>query len=439
MNPSAPMPGAPVAERGGVLRRHRAGAVEVEQHEEVVAQAVVLGQPHAAISLRRPCVVHETVAPDDGRRLSEPPASQQRRRRIGLGVEPGDAGVATEPGPLAAGEAPGAADRRGRAASSSVERRRRGGRAAPCSRGPGAAVRDMPRGSVAAAGAPRRGTRPPAAPRSGPRSARRRSSLPRRSADQAERRSAGGRRARGRSSRTAAAAHRHLEGPHDPPPVGRLHAAGGERVELDEPRVQRARVRSASSSARTSGYWPGMSRSSTTACTYSAGAADEQGSLAPAPRCRRGAARRLLEPGDGAVLPRVEQVEQVVRHLGPLGRRSAWRCRCPCPGTPASSRPTRAPRSGSRRASARARADFPDAVAPTRTAWPAHAGGVDRLGEAHGLRRVLVVAVGRDAVPPVALVERDRLGLGEAGLELEVRRSRARPRSSLERHEERRG
>ena len=41
-------PGAPVAERDGLLRRHRVGAVEVEQDEEVVAQAVVLGQPHAA-------------------------------------------------------------------------------------------------------------------------------------------------------------------------------------------------------------------------------------------------------------------------------------------------------------------------------------------------------------------------------------------------------
>ena len=49
-----------------------------------------------------------------------------------------------------------------------------------------------------------------------------------------------------------------------------------------------------------------------------------------------------------------------------------------------------------------------------------HAPGVDGLGEAHGLGRVLVVPVGRDAVPAVALVEGHRLGLGEAGLQLEV-------------------
>ena len=52
IRPSAPTPRAPVAERDGVLGRHRVGAREVEQDEEVVAQAVVLGEAHAAISLR---------------------------------------------------------------------------------------------------------------------------------------------------------------------------------------------------------------------------------------------------------------------------------------------------------------------------------------------------------------------------------------------------
>ena len=38
-----------------------------------------------------------------------------------------------------------------------------------------------------------------------------------------------------------------------------------------------------------------------------------------------------LERGDRPVLVGVDDVDQVVGHLGLLGRRWAWRCRCRCP------------------------------------------------------------------------------------------------------------
>ena len=75
-----------------------AGAVEVEQDEEVVAEAVVLGQPHAA----QVCPSRRRARHDLLERCSASSGSD-------VGVEPVDAGIAAEPRPLAAGELPGAA------------------------------------------------------------------------------------------------------------------------------------------------------------------------------------------------------------------------------------------------------------------------------------------------------------------------------------------
>ena len=59
----------------------------------------------------------------------------------------------------------------------------------------------------------------------------------------------------------------------------------------------------------------------------------------PRPRSRRSTARaRRWNSATVGGLGHLEQVEQVVRDAAALGRRAAWRCRCPCRGRPASRR-----------------------------------------------------------------------------------------------------
>ena len=153
-----------------------------------------------------------------------------------------------------------------------------------------------------------------------------------------------GARARAVARERPAAADGDLEGPHDPAPVARLHPAGGDRVELLQASCRAAVSGSASSSAGRRGTARGC-RGVDDGLHVQRRAAHEQRPVAPGLDVGDGGMGLALEPGDRAVLPRVEDVDQVVRHLGLLGRPSAWPCRCPCPGTPASSRPTRAPRS----------------------------------------------------------------------------------------------
>ena len=93
---------------------------------------------------------------------------------------------------------------------------------------------------------------------------------------------------------------------------------------------------------------------------------------------------RPLELRHRELLVRVDQVDQVVRHLGPVVRRGLGRRRCPCPGRRPSSRPRPARR---RRPGAgpgpppRPGPDFPEAVVPTR-ATAAGSGGGGRPGAA---------------------------------------------------------
>ena len=109
--------------------------------------------------------------------------------------------------------------------------------------------------------------------------------------------------------------------------------AGGDRVELAEPPVRaRPASGSASSSARTSGHCPGISRRSSDGGQVQAGAGDEQ---------RPAGDRRHRRVVGGAVVGDGERRRTARRGRGRGGRRrpgrpaSAWPCRCPCPGTPA--------------------------------------------------------------------------------------------------------
>ncbi len=97
-------PDAPVAIAQGAHlgRRQGPAVVGVEQDEEVVARAVVLGQAqrapgvHRVVSLPPRCGAGAVPAPP-----------RSCASEIAAGVEPGDAGVAPEPRPLPAGEGPG--------------------------------------------------------------------------------------------------------------------------------------------------------------------------------------------------------------------------------------------------------------------------------------------------------------------------------------------
>ena len=256
-----------------------------------------------------------------GGRPSTRPATSASGSSAGASTQR-DARVAPEPPLLAAGEAAGAGARRASTRLVQAARRRRGGRAAPCSRAPGgpcatarpgrrarrADLVEEPGGELVGVPAPRCGRRAPAAVAAQP--------------DEGERRRRVGRRGPGRSDENgrplprvtsrARTTRRRLR---------RLHAGGRGRVEPGEAaRAGRSVSSSASSSARTSGNRPGMSRSSTTARRYSAGAADEEGRAARGPRCRR--ARRRGRPGTRRRRsPRgIDEVEQVVADLGPLGR-----------------------------------------------------------------------------------------------------------------------
>ena len=122
-----------------------APASSASRDEEVVAGGVQLGE------LRRCVTGSPAIASERG---------QQRRTGFVGGAEPGDAGIAPEPHALAAGEAPGAAHRGVERGVDGGLRAGEVGRGPPCSRSPGAAVRDSP-GAAGERRGPRR--RSPAA------------------------------------------------------------------------------------------------------------------------------------------------------------------------------------------------------------------------------------------------------------------------------------
>ena len=78
---------------------------------------------------------------------------------------------------------------------------------------------------------------------------------------------------------------------------------------------------SASSSALTSGNWPGTVELVDHRPQVEAGAADEQRPVTPSLDVGDRRPGPVGEGGDGEVLPRVDQVDEVVGHLGPLGGR----------------------------------------------------------------------------------------------------------------------
>ncbi len=93
-----------VAEGDHQVRIERIHAQDIEKDEEVVAGAVVLGQVQVGRA-------------HGGHRPGQSPTGAARLRRqvgqgqgggLGTGVDPLDAGVATEPGPLTPGEGAGA-------------------------------------------------------------------------------------------------------------------------------------------------------------------------------------------------------------------------------------------------------------------------------------------------------------------------------------------
>ena len=288
--------------------------------------------------------------------------------RIVGGAEPGDAGVAPEPHPLAAGERPGAARR-----SSRTPRRGRRGRsrcaqellvadglagrpreAAPhpldLVEQPAASASPRPRVDAAREHRARE-------PDAGDRHRERRRPEPVDAGTERRERLAG--------------QPDHLERADDAARVVRVdprcrRAGSSRRARRTRRRRRRASAVQASSSARSARSSPGKRRSSTTACTYRP---VPPTSSARRPRASMSATappRRGLERGDRPVLRRRRRRRPGGAGPEPAPRRSAWRCRCRGPGTPASSRPRRSRRRRARRRRASASVDLPDAVGPTR-------------------------------------------------------------------------
>ena len=212
-------------------------------------------------------------------------------------------------------------------AASSDGSRRRGGRAPPCTRSPGAAVRDRP---------PRAGERPDLVDQAGVAHG----VDPRLDAARRARRAAARRRPCGTGNDGGAVLPEagterrerlpgepdHLERAHDAARVAGLDArrrVGIDALELGvrAPRGRPALAASASSSARTARSSPRERAGVDDRLHVQAGAADEQRALARAPRCRR--PRRVPRPGTARPTSRrrVGDVDQVVRHRGPLGGR----------------------------------------------------------------------------------------------------------------------
>ena len=318
IRPSAPRP----------RRRSQSGAGQVgvaveravdllEGDQEVVAEAVVLGELHAFRSGQGRCPGRAGSVSQDAVEAGERvlPTSGSSRRR-----NPLDAGIAAEPALLAAGEPAGAAHGvldglvEGCAVLEVVEQLAVAERLARRAGEPGRAAQQRAR--------PRRGTRPRAGPRSGRAMRASTSSGGRPRGRRAGTATAGRCRGRARRTRTADRCRRSPRGPARPgdgwsaPCAPRRPGRG--RCEPGEEGGRcrrRPRARPAPS-----GNWPGISRPSTTACRYSP--------VPPTRRARRPRASMSASTArpsawnrdDGVVVVGVDQVEQVVGHLGLLGR-----------------------------------------------------------------------------------------------------------------------
>src|ERR671916_251562 len=239
--PSAPTP---------VCRSHKARATPASMGWEASVSSTTrksLPNPWCLVRRMSPTVcptavevrhafalLHPRVLPGDRRHQR-----RQQRGRVGPRLQPVDAGVAPEPRPLPAGEAPGAPDRQlervveGRLPLevgdelAVAERLAGGSRQAP-------GVVDQPADLVEEAV-----RHLPVVPR---RDAGGDDLVGQADTDEAE--AAGRVRVQPRPERRerAAGAQGDLQGPHHPAPVGRLHARGGHRIEVGEPAVERLRV-----------------------------------------------------------------------------------------------------------------------------------------------------------------------------------------------------
>ena len=309
------------------------------------------------------------VRPPRSVQLDQQP--RQQPHRVGRRAVPADPGVATEPGPLPAGERPV------RAHDLLQARRRaapppRGGPAPPCTRGPGG--RSVPsRRARPGPGPP--STRPAATIRRTRPSIRAATTArgsqtptccePARWPGRPDPGPVGGER--------AAAPERHLQRPHHPAAVARLDPGRRPRDRASQSRAQASGPAPAPTrppARRTSGHSPGGVRS------------PEQ---PPARTARSPRRRRPSPPGldvgerlGGRPRRTAATVKRSDRRrpgrAGGGGRRparpaSAWPCRCPSPGTPASSRRSRSRCPAWTWPGARASADLPEAVGPTSTRW----------------------------------------------------------------------
>ena len=373
--PSAPMPRCrshrartSAADRG----RRSSGSSSTRKSLPAPWCLVRRSAPRASIVVslapRRP-----TRCPSD--RAAEPDASHTSRScasEIAVGIEPRDAGVAPEPRPLAAGEGPGPPHGLVHGLVEghpllhvgqqlAVAERLAGGARQPAgARGQGADLVDEPGVEQL----------PEALARCGRRGRPGRSGCP-----PGRTAWAGRRRARARTTRRA--------GPHRGSPRGPARPGGGWSAPSGPRPPGRARPAGRAGAAVPPGRRPplrarrrprGTGRAPTAGRPRPAGRARSRpraGPGAPGLRCRRSDARASAwNRPSGELLVRVDQVDQVVRHLGPLGAHWAWPCRCPCPGTRTSSRPTPArPRVAGGPAPGPA-PTCPTPSAPTSATWP---------------------------------------------------------------------
>ena len=333
--PSAPMP-----RRRSHSRRasaaHGRSTCGSKHDEEVVAEAVVLGEGQLAGHRRRQVARRAPAAPRRPGRASTSTQRMRGSRRNHRSWRTANWRV------RATIVADGVVER---------ARRRRGGRAAPCSRAPGGRCATAGRAVASAAhlveqpGVDHRCTRRSMRSASSGRGQRRPICVNATSAGTTS--MPGPNELNGRPLPTLTSRARTMRRPFvglDPRRRRPGRASASSACSAAPP----SSARRASSSARTSGHWPGTSSRIGDGAQVQPGAGDEHGAPRRARRCRPSAAPAAsVKLGDGEVVGRIDEVEAVVRRPRPDRRPSAWPCRCPSAGTPASRRRRRSRRSRS--------------------------------------------------------------------------------------------